>query len=102
MTFCHNCFVFKCAFFLFAAPRQGYYPHYREKEGIIFLLYIYLAANVQTLVLLVLPQALFVHNLLLLSFNCFTVVLYREAKLSQRIWLEPRISANTAKWPPML
>lgn len=87
-------------FFLFAAPRQSYYPHYREKEGIIFLLY--LAANVQTLVLLVLPQALFVHNLLSLSFNCFTVVLYREAKLSQRIWLEPRILANTAKWPPML
>lgn len=87
------------ALFLFAAPRQSYYPHHRKKEGIVLFYYSAITFNKSD----ILPQVILLWFYVMFSHFLNTLLHFsREEKLSQRSWLDLRISANTAKWPLML
>lgn len=65
----------RCAFFLSAAPRQSYYPHYRKKEGIMLLFYfatLYITVGVLCHIL---PDC----------FKCLTVFLQRGKTVPEEL-----------------
>ncbi len=68
--------MFQYAFFLFAAPRQSYYPHYGKKEGIMLLFYLATFWSITIVVLC---------NILSHSFNCFTVFLQRGKTVPEEL-----------------
>ena len=68
-------FVLINAFFLFAAPRQSYYPHYRKKEGILLLFYLFLLSITDAVQ----------YYKLLHSLNCLTVFLQRGKTVPEEL-----------------
>ena len=70
------------ALFLFAAPRQSYYPHHRKKEGIVLVYYSAITLNKSD----ILPQVVLLWFYVMYSpFKRFTAFLQRGKTVPEEL-----------------